>query len=284
MTIEGSRSWLLALGLVVLAGCYRPNIEDGAFLCGEGGACPAGFTCRANRCHNMGPGGNAMCVGPLLCSPAATAPPVCDPVCQSGCGCNEKCTNPKGTNTCAPAAGSSLEAYETCDAEGEDRCRPGSVCLPEVQERCQAHCYRFCRTDDDCPAMARCRAEAHDGQGNLLYKVCSPRVENCNPAGPNPRCGPVGNAQRPWPQFACYMLSIQTPEESVCECAGVLPEGATCNLEYSCVPGTECVPVGNDFKCRRLCTIDGVVLNPTACSLPQRCTPFPNSRRLGFCI
>jgi hypothetical protein len=280
----------------VLAGCYNPEIGEGAFVCGQpGDVCPSGFSCREGRCYkgtpasdgggdspiNDGPVGDADCVGPLPCTPPPSAVAGCDPVCQTGCGCKQRCTNPGSGNVCQAATGT-LALYDTCNPSG-DTCRPGAVCLPEFQDRCGAHCYRFCRVDDDCPGMSRCKAEAHDERGNLLYKVCSPRIETCNPIGAMPRCGPAGNADRPWPNFACYMLSVDSPEDSVCECAGTLAEGAVCDREYSCVPGNECVPVGSDTRCRRLCT-PGAVPTLAGCPVGQNCVALASSRTRGFCM
>jgi hypothetical protein len=42
------------------------------------------------------------------------------------------------------------------------------------------------------------------------------------------------------PAFGCYILSHMHPDETVCECAGLLTEGAPCEREYQCVPGLEC--------------------------------------------
>jgi hypothetical protein len=292
----GDRLWPLA-AVVLLVGCYNPKIGEGAFVCGPGGSCPSGFSCQEGRCYkgtatigdggadSPGTDGPAGCVGPLPCTPPPT--PVtgqCDPVCQTGCACNQRCTNPGSGNVCQGAGGANRMLYESCDPS-RDACRPGAVCLPEFQDRCGAHCYRFCRIDSDCPAMSRCKGEAHDEQNNLLYKVCSPRIEGCDPTGSNPRCELAGNAERPWPAFACYMLSVDAPESSVCECAGTLPEGAECDREYSCVPGSECVPVGSEKpRCRRLCTVSGIVVNPVACPAGQTCTAFPGARRLGYCL
>jgi hypothetical protein len=204
-------------------------------------------------------------------------------VCQTGCGCNQRCTNPGSGNICEAAAPATLALYDTCNPDG-DTCRAGAVCLPEFQDRCGAHCYRFCRIDSDCPPQSRCKGEAHDDQGTLLYKICSPRIEECDPTGATPRCAPGNSADRRWPDFACYMLSVSNPDERVCECAGTLAEGVECSQEYSCIPGTECIPLAGDrARCRRLCTVAGVVVNPTPCAVSQRCVPLPGSQRLGFC-
>jgi hypothetical protein len=282
----------LLLGLLMTAGCYNPSIGEGAFLCGPGGSCPDGFRCDGTRCYKNKPAGDAGedtggCKSQELeCSAASGSTGGCDPVCQSGCACGEKCTNSGSGNRCAPIGLPVRGFYDSCDPSG-DRCRPGAACLPEFQERCGAHCYRFCRVDSDCGEVARCTGEAQDDNGNLLYKVCSAKIEQpgCNPTGPNPACSPSTTPDRPASAFGCYILSHLHPDETVCECSGLLPEGAACAREYQCAPGNECLKVGAETKCRKLCTLEGSgILPPTVCPVGQRCNAFAGARKFGFCL
>jgi hypothetical protein len=279
---------LLATLSALVGGCYKPDIPDGKFLCGTGQSCPDGFQCVGSHCFKNQPGDAAGDTGgtcmrqELLCSASPGPSGACDPVCQSGCACGEKCVNPGAGNICTATTMPVQLLYDSCDP-GADRCRPGAVCLPEFQPRCGAHCYRFCRADSDCEPNARCTGEAQDDAGNLLYKVCSAEIAPCNPTGPAPTCGPGARADRRAPAFGCYILSHMHPDETVCECAGVLPEGSPCEREYQCVPGNECLKVGTDTRCRRLCTIEGGVLASVACAPGEKCMPFPNARKFGYC-
>jgi hypothetical protein len=287
-----ARAAAVTLGLAALlaVGCYKPEIPEGAFLCGAEKSCPDGFQCVGSRCFKNKPSGDAgddaggSCMRQELeCSASPGPSGACDPVCQSGCACGEKCVNPGAGNQCTPTLMPVQLNYDSCNP-ATDRCRPGSVCLPEFQDRCGAHCYRFCRVDTDCGMNARCTGEAQDPAGNPLYRVCSAKIEPCNPTGVAPACGPGAGADRLAPAFGCYILSHMHPDETVCECAGLLPEGAPCEREYQCVPGLECLKVGGETRCRKLCTLEGGgVLPPVVCPLGQRCMPFMNARKYGFC-
>ena len=171
----------------------------------------------ARRCYKNKPSGDAgddaggTCMRQELeCSASPGPSGACDPVCQSGCACGEKCVNPGAGNMCTPIAMPVQLNYDSCNPAA-DRCRPGSVCLPEFQDRCGAHCYRFCRVDTDCGMNARCTGEAQDPAGNPLYRVCSARIEPCNPTGVAPACGPGAGADRLAPAFGCYILSHHAP-------------------------------------------------------------------------
>jgi hypothetical protein len=293
-TTKRSFAFWPALGLVTLLtlGCYNPKIEDGAFLCGSGNECPEGFSCIDMRCYKAGsPGdGGASDTGggtdARQCTPASGSTGACDPVCQTGCRpVEQQCSNNGSSNLCRAATPNGEQLYGACDPI-QDACRPGLVCLPEfTPETCGAHCYRFCRQDEDCGQNSRCVGEVSDAGGKSLYKTCSPRGFNCNPTGTNARCGDGAPPDRRFPAFGCYIVSPQYPDETVCECAGILAVGDKCERTYECVPGAECIPLSpTDVKCRRLCTPP---LSPTqpvvACDLGQTCVPFARSNKIGFC-
>jgi hypothetical protein len=281
------RALLVALLLgAATGGCYNPKIEDGAFLCGSGGTCPEGFSCVGMRCFksaaNAPDGGGES--DARQCSVPTGSTGACDPVCQTGCRMAEQCTNNGASNMCKVTPTPNEGLYNSCDPF-QDACRPGLVCLPEFTDACGSHCYRFCREDIDCGENSRCVGEVADQSGRTLYKTCSPRGGNCNPTGTSPACSDSAPADRTLPNFACYIVSPEHPNESVCECAGSVAEGKACTRTYECVPGNECVPVGNDVRCRRLCTPPQSPLPPVACPTLQTCRAFPNSGgRIGFCV
>ena len=80
------------------------------------------------------------------------------------------------------------------------------------------------------------------------------------------------------------MLSVDHPDETVCECAGSLPEGSACEREYECAPGNECITVAGVTKCHRLCTPDSlpVVGSKISCSNGETCHTL--GTRTGFCV
>src|SRR5216117_379114 len=153
-------------------GCYQPNISDGKLLCGPKDACPSGYSCMEMHCWHDGTvlpppdGGEPVdmttmemdsevvdmtippvdmivdtppmemaCLLPTVagCTPAAGLP--CDPVCQSGCTCNQKCTGSSaGAATCLAILGPK-QPGDPCTISGygspgqDDDCAPGSICL-----------------------------------------------------------------------------------------------------------------------------------------------------------
>lgn len=287
----------------VVASCYNPKIDEGAFLCGPGGVCPSGQTCASNgRCYKDtsgvvgGAGGTSGVTsdGPpvsgdaggcqLACSPATSPTGACDPVCQSGCACgSQKCTNISGMgNVCQVTTAAPTPAYASCDPQF-DACLAGYACLGEFEDVCGAHCYRFCRIDSDCGGTSRCTGEADDN-GVFAYKVCGPPIEACDPTGLLPHCTTGQTADRTFPNFACYVLANDHPDEAVCECAGSVAEGQPCTREYECKPGNQCVPNGGESRCRRLCTLDsGPVANRVQCA-SGKCVSLGGSKKIGVCL
>ncbi len=274
------------LAPVSISTCYNPNIEEGAFLCGNDGSCPDGFRCVDMRCFKSGSpgdgGGPDSGTDARQCSPA-TGTTGCDPVCQTGCQSSEQCTHNGSDNLCRAASTPGEALYASCDSL-QDRCRAGLVCLPEFTENCGSHCYRFCREDVDCGENSRCVGQVSDEAMRSLYKTCSPRGGNCNPTGSSPRCTDNAPADRQFPDFACYIVSPEYPDETVCECAGTIAKGEVCERTYECAPGNECIPINTDVRCRRLCTPPLSPLPPVACDLGEICVPFPRTnRKVGYC-
>jgi hypothetical protein len=287
------RSFTLPLATLLALGCYNPKIEEGAFLCGDDNACPAGFSCIDMRCFKSGSptdGGGPDTGGSDVraCTPASGSTGACDPVCQTGCRSTEQCTNNGSSNQCRAATPNGDQLYASCDSF-QDACRPGMVCLPEFTETCGAHCYRFCREHADCGQNSFCVGEVSDESGSRsLYKTCSPRGFGCNPTGTSPNCGAEAPSDRKFPAFACYIVSPEYPTETVCECAGTVREGQECERTYECVPGNECIPIGQgasqDVRCRRLCTpLLSPVTPAVLCEAGQTCIAFPNTNRIGYC-
>jgi hypothetical protein len=287
--------WLaggLVVGGVVGFACYNPKIDEGAFLCGPGDACPSGFTCKAGRCYDQGepppdasvPTPDGGCWGPLPNCSMPTAPLIgaCDPVCQTMCKCNERCTYGSGTFQCRAVTAPPRAPYETCDPSA-DACRAGTVCLDEATSACGAHCYKFCRNDMDCPGnQGRCTGVIVVG-GNMTQGICGPPIEPlCNPTGLRPACPPRAN--RNFPEFACYIATQRAADETICECAGTKAEGVRCETEHECRPGLECVRIGTEALCRQLCTPTGSPVVPAVPCRVGTCTKFQTGTRFGYCL
>jgi hypothetical protein len=232
----------------------------------------------------MTPGEAGMCMagdpyGPIAaCTPANTQG--CDPVCQTKCGCGERCAMDSGMPTCKKQSGPFVGSGGTCQTS-QDLCQPGFLCLRESADvdACGAHCYRHCRADADCPGGAKCATEVQFPSG-AGTKVCSSPPEACDPfVG---RCTNTG--QRPFPLFGCYVMSKTETNLTSCECAGTKPVGAACMFEHECVPGAECFFLQGAGLCRKVCSTELVVgPNPGPCPANQICTPFPGSAKYGYC-
>jgi hypothetical protein len=303
---------LLFLGSALLATCYNPQIVSGGLKCSPSFECPDGFKCNSadGLCYTegqpaptggtggmagMGGGGAGGDVGGMCMTPTppygpfAGCTPVaqdqgCDPVCQAGCACNERCKLDGPVTACRAETQPFIQQYETCNPMA-DRCRPGTICLQESVDHpsCESHCYKHCRTDADCP-MAKCTIEVQFGANATKYKVCSPPSDGCSPFGPA-RCSAAAN--RPYPTFACYVMSSSYPDIPICDCAGTTPIGQSCKYEHECEPGGECVLLGSVRLCRRVCKVGlapGSALLLGGCPMTDPvCTAFPGGSQFGYC-
>jgi hypothetical protein len=287
------------VGLMALAGCYNPHIEDGTLKCSATSECPSGFKCNPNdgRCYSngggpsapvdSGSGGGVCAVGQGAYGPfagcTAQIQQTCDPVCQAGCACDERCMADKGVLVCKQQSPPFKALTEECDSKA-DTCRPGLICLVEDTDRpaCSAHCYRHCRNDSDCQsisAFSKCSIEVAFSGSTFTAKTCTPAPETCNPWGAA-RCKA---ADRPAGTFACYVIS-GAPDQTTCECAGLLLEGKACMYEHDCVAGLECVAVAGNRICRKVCAITPNPLQPGSACATGVCTPFSGSTKYGYCL
>jgi hypothetical protein len=307
----GARLSWLGLGCLLLATCYNPQIVNGGLKCTANFECPSGFKCNQpdGLCYQEGMippiggtggsgtgggggdtgGSGNVCTapmgqyGPFTGCTAAPRDKGCDPVCQSGCACNERCKLEGGNTNCRAEGPTFLQQYDACEPK-DDRCRPGTICLQESQDHaaCGSHCYRHCRTDGDCP-NAKCTIEVQFGNSATTNKVCSPPMDACSPFGQG-MCS--SGSMRPYPTFGCYVMSSTYPDIPICDCAGTTGIGMACTYEHECVPGAECVLLGSVRQCRRVCKVGlpvtvGVLMG--GCPPMATCTAFPGGSTFGYC-
>jgi hypothetical protein len=220
--------------------------------------------------------------------PLCTATPdgmACDLVCQSGCACNQRCKLAGGQVSCVAEGPSFLQESDSC-VPTDDQCRPGALCLEESDKdhpACGAHCYRHCRDNSDCANGSKCSVDVQFGASATTYTVCSPPADACNPYGAARCTG--GRTDRPYPTFACYVLSSSFPDTAICDCAGTVKTDSPCSYEHECEPGSECVAVpGQQRLCRRVCRV-GVTGLPAigGCPVGMTCTAFPRGTTFGYC-
>ena len=294
--------------------CYNPDIKDGFLACNFKGTvdeqCPEGFVCNAttSKCvKSSGTGGTTgtgggsgtggvigtggagqMCVGPL---PTCKTPPgstgTCDPTCQSGCACDQRCALSGAQVTCQPDNKGAKKVGDACGGEGPqvlvDDCRAGSICLEEYDPAvCGKHCFRYCKDDSDCPGNAHCTVKLEVGNTDTGVKACENPPESCSPVFGAGNCT---RADRPSPQFGCYVMGGGYPDEAVCDCAGTVKEDEPCQLERECTPGMVCIDPagGSKSRCKRVCPLRADATSLTICGATRVCTQFVNSPRWGFC-
>lgn len=283
------------------AGCINVDqISAGKASC-SGGPCPAGLVCEPSSLLCVTPSGrdaspprpdaSADSGTGLLPVPDGGAPdaalqcamPVpgcvvdgskrCDPVCQSGCGCQAKCSsNTTGALTCnAPLPLRPKMLGEGCSiaslgsASQTDDCAPGLVCL---QDACGERCYAFCRSDADCPGST-CTRDAGGG-----VKVCDVQATACNPIKNDMPTGCPTAAQ------ACFLLS--STDRTACDCPGAGPANSMCSVSRDCFPGLACVDpdgMGNAI-CRPVCSL---AAGANDCAAGMTCTPIGGSQKYGYC-
>lgn len=312
---RAARAWTVALLLAGVAaiGCYKPNIKDGGLRCnkdaGPGKDCPEGFVCNQDQfcVKHLGDGGVDKMDGPVdadggpvdvppevapcydarpNCTPGAG---MCDPYCQSGCGCRQKCSiNTLENLTCQPVGGGGTPAiYEACVIQFQgasnqtDNCAPGQVC---VIDNCARHCYEFCRNDNDC-TNAACDREVVDGG----QKVCDVQyVPGCVPlqGSANTGCGPATGT------MSCYISSAH-PDQTLCDCpAGAGGPTAPCKHSRDCNRGLACVDRGGEPpQCLAVCDRQATTGASACNSNPAACHPYYGNPmgsvahpRYGYCF
>jgi hypothetical protein len=314
----------VALAALGAAGCYNPTIK-GTFLCNKNysagaGDCPEGYHCSAGLCVKGDAGIDRIVETPEVHAETSPDKPVlevgpetlpidmtpdvacfapvagctgdsgkkCDPVCQTGCGCVEKCSaNTMGTLTCnVPLASRPRALGESCDiaslssAAQTDNCAPGLVCLNDA---CGSRCYHFCKTDGDCP-MSTCTRDTGTvpvppGTPTGI-KVCDVQATTCNPINNGQPSGCGADVQ------GCYLLSTGT-DRTVCDCpfrAGAA--NTSCSLSRDCFPGLVCVDANGTGSaiCRPVCSLPGGTDAGAASNCGGgTCTPLKGSTKFGYC-
>ena len=185
-TLMKTLKWFAAV-LALLAGCYNPNVPNGAQQCSPiGGKCPEGFSCFPdNHCYKAGSTPD--------CSPACSgATRVCDKT-------NLKCVQCLIDKDCPDGA--------LCDTKSS-ACKPGcnaghAGCGADAGS-CDVDLgsCRGCLADAECTDMANPRCDVPNGR----CVPCVPMADNC-PTGQY--CSVANN------QFSCVSgCKVQS------ECAG----------------------------------------------------------------
>jgi hypothetical protein len=206
----------------------------------------------------------------------------CDPVCQTGCCQDQKCSalnaSDNGTTAtlgCSPAA-PTRALGETCDPSNagtpmrSDNCQRGLAC---VDGDMGAICLKLCRGDGDCTDGARCEQRKLDSQGTVMASVCGLPATSCTPTmgAANPGC--------PGKQV-CYLVETDAAEgdRTICEIsAGQGKQMTSCTYARDCFPGLTCATTGAGAgRCWPVCTLPGG-------SCPGVLTCQPVGKTYGYC-
>lgn len=225
-----------------------------------------------------------MCTNPAPLCTSSAVPGSCDPTCQVGCSCGQRCTVNEAGKFCEPLPVNAVKSVgASCGGDGEtvlfDDCSPGSVCLNEATAACGKHCYRFCRTNADCADQARC-VMLKEGS---TFSYCEPPPANCSPIFGEGGCN---RADRPSPAFGCVLAGADRPNDAICDCAGTVEENAVCTYEGECKAGLSCIL--NDVAnmtglCRRICPLRQEAISKLICGAGRQCVAYANSVRWGTC-
>jgi hypothetical protein len=241
-----------AVVMILLAGCFPPNLGEGRITCGDGKACPPGYLCRLDnyRCYTMGftgsggTGGSGDMSGSVTgdlagagMSDLAGAEDMA--TISGGCG-------PTVSRVCADIAHSA-----TCVMNGNvwvpmpDRtCPTGSLCSSGV---CQPPGLQLCTRNADCTAPKVCVQYA---SGSTLTGYCTTQSSNTAP-GNNMKCPTVGYYDKCATGICAAAANDTTikgclnPCVTMADCAGkmcnpvggpVSVEGGTTSTLHFCAP------------------------------------------------
>ena len=255
--------------LAAAVGCFDPKIESGNLHCAPtDSACPDGFICSAGVCVTRGdaaaddlrsdvadgaasdvvdatsgdrPSDAVTCSDPVtaLCSPAAGVTSACDPVCQTGCPCGQRCTVSGAGAVCTgQSTGSAKTLGQTCLPSTDD-CAPGLACLRESCGSNLGRCYRFCRDASVCSSGVACMTEVNSSNDMALGQLACDLAEQT--------CNPIAGTGCPDAALSCF---VTTAGHTVCDCPGRgRREGDSCTGYDDCALGLACL----QSVCVRLC-------------------------------
>ncbi len=185
--------------LLVVSGCFTPDLGEGQVACGADGACPPDYVCRSDgRCYHggagtadldgvgaLGGGGADLAMscgsdGARLCLDGAHSA-----VCTSGVAVADRPCPP--TSACAagrctppgPGAGGGVTA--SCAAPGWDATCKTGLCAGDAKSGTRA-CLNPCKGDGDCGGSgAKCQGTL--GQPATIEGAAATGVKFCISGG-----------------------------------------------------------------------------------------------------
>jgi hypothetical protein len=204
------------------------------------------------------------------------AGPECDPVLQTGCGADEKCTWVVGASGSAAGdtrcvADGTVALFQPCTESAggvADDCAAGGLCVAG-EEFPGPNCVAICSMASTVPPQfCRVRTDVFDdrpGVGHRDYVPCSLALHDCPP------------------DQGCYrwMSGELLPGLDAChaEQPGAGVAGASCTGQRDCARYHGCI----DGSCERLCLdVAGNPGNPDVCPAGTACTTVTAFPGLGI--
>jgi hypothetical protein len=272
-TLLVATSWL-ALGAALLAeGCFNPKIPSGSFRCGmpPNKLCPDGQTCVTGLCVDSngadagGQGGaGGACANAIapLCSPMGALSVPCDPVCQTGCPCGQRCSLTADAIKCVAQSGMKGSG-EPCTPDSNE-CAPGFACRREACGTNLGRCYRLCSSGSDCGPPSVCGIDLHN------VAATNAGLKGCNLGEPVPACDPALAAGCSPTELACYL----TNQQITCDCPGAMPSESPCIFSTDCAPGLTCASVSGHYLCKPVCKAGTICPDATSSCIVDMPLPF----------
>ncbi|HWB81129.1 MAG TPA: hypothetical protein VG755_39470 [Nannocystaceae bacterium] len=199
----------------------------------------------------------------------------CDPVMQTGCNGDEKCTAVVSGGLVAYVCANDpadLDPYESCTAEigsGIDGCQAGYVCIADELDA--GICEPLCIGTNDCTDAVCINEPLH----NIPYcaNECSPFEGGC--------IAPT-QCRRGDDRFACEFPHADDIGGQGEPCTPQSDAG--CGEGYVCIAGALVPDCTTDSCCTTVCD-----LSDDICDAPSTCTavfsaPAPGAENIGACL
>jgi len=307
--------WAFLVGVVTLAGCYKPSIQDGALGCGPNNSCPDGFHCMSGHCFlfrvdaaaSDADGGaikvdvqvdgspdlsdasdaGEVCVPRTAISGCSVRSDLaCDPVCQTGCCTSQKCSalyNGEG-----PSAVTKLGCVDNVAARGlGERCDVQGAATKDRKDNCSPglicvegnvgnFCLKLCRGEGDCDGT-RCELRTLEvAKAANSVSVCGLAPSTCDPTLNANSAGCTAN-------HVCYLVESSggADGQTVCEIrSGETARNLSCTQSRDCLAGLTCPTTGAGAGiCRPVCSRK---TTPDGC--PTGTTCQASGSDFGFCF
>lgn len=191
--------------VVLVAGCYNPQVEDGGLKCAVGDRCPMGMGCYSGLCWYH------------------------QPLASSDAGVTETGAARDAVAEAVPVVRFLDQPCDPVNAGTDgrtDNCSAGLVC---VDGNVGSTCMKRCAANSEC-GDAMCEQRRVDTTLATTAQVCDPATATCDPVAPTAGCV----------TGVCYLSNART----VCETSSGDVAGGSCLYSRECIPGYTCATSG----------------------------------------